>query len=367
MKSVTRRMVGAAGVVMVMAACACAQQVDGAAQTTGDAASASVPVAPVTYATLEDAIAAIKRPGTVLSAEQVAEATRVISVAREAGETSHRVMYAEALLAARQNNYPKARDLMREVVKLAPDDAVYRMTHAGNAFMSISTAGTLDKMSLAEEGRDAYLEALRIDNSLLEPRIGLAEYYIQAPGIAGGSWKKAGEHAQALIDLPEGRGEFMGYMLKARIAMEREQWKTMSEHFTKAETARGENASQFVAIISHANALLDKKEDAKAALAQAERAVPMAAASDAMALVVVGRCKQELKDWQGAVDTYAQVLALRPDAKLSRLGYATSLEKLGRQVEALQQFHEFTKRFPEDPLAEKAYAGIARLNRAGVR
>lgn len=365
MKSVMCRTVGAIGVMMIMAACAGAQ-VDGAAQA-GTAASAPAQAAPVTYATLDDAITAIKRPGTVLSAEQVAEATRVIGVAREAGEASHRVKYAEALLAARQNEFAKARDLMREVVKLEPDDAVYRMTHAGNAFMSINTAGTLDKLSLAEEGRDAYLEALRIDSSLLEPRIGLAEYYIQAPGIAGGSWKKAGEQAQALIDLPEGRGEFLGYMLKARIAMERDQWKTMSEHFTKAETARGENASAFIAIISHANALLDKKEDAKAALAQAERALPMAAADDPMALVVVGRCKQELKDWQGAVDAYAKVLALRPEAKLSRLGYATSLEKLGRQVEALQQFHEFTKRFPEDPLAEKAYAGIARLNRAGVR
>lgn len=364
MKSATRRMVGGVGAVMMMAACACAQQASDVAQTAG---TASVQPAPVTYATLEDAITAIKRPGTVLSAEEVAEATRVIGAARDAGEESHRVMYAEALLAARQNNYPRARDLMREVVKLSPDDAVYRMTHAGNAFMSISTAGTLDKLSLAEEGRDAYLEALRIDSSLVEPRIGLAEYYIQAPGIAGGSWKKAGEQAHALIDLPEGRGEFTGYMLKARIAMEREQWKVMSEHFTKAETARGENASAFIAIISHANALLDKKEDAKAALAQAERAVPMAPANDAMALVVVGRCKQAMKDWQGAVDTYAQVLALRPDAKLSRLGYATSLEKLGRQVEALQQFHEFTTRFPQDPLAEKAYAGIARLNRAGVR
>jgi tetratricopeptide (TPR) repeat protein len=241
------------------------------------------------------------------------------------------------------------------------------MTHAGHAFMSINTAGTLDKMSLAEEGRDAYLQALRIDSSLIEPRIGLAEYYIQAPGIAGGSWKKAGEQAQALLDLPDARGEFLGAMLKARIAMQRERWKEMSEHFTFAETARGENASQFVAVISHANALLDKKEDAKAALAQAQRAITLAPDNDVTALVVLGRCKQELKDWQGAIDVFSQVLAIKPDAKLSRLGYATSLEKLGKQVDALQQYHEFTTRFPQDPLAERAYAGIARLNRAGIR
>lgn len=358
------------GMVMFLTAGAFAQTEAPAAESTHANTAAPAPVATtpaVTFATLEEAINAIKRPGTTLTPEEITEAQRAISAATQADEAPHRVKYAQSLLAARQNDFRKARDLMREVVQLEPDNAIYRMTHAGHAFMSISGAGTLDKMSLAEEGRDAYLEALRIDSALIEPRIGLAEYYIQAPGIAGGSWKKAGEQAQALIDLPDGRGEYFGYMMKARIAMERERWKEMSENFTLAETARGESASQFVAIISHANALLDKKEDAKAALAQAQRALPLAPAGDITALAVLGRCKQELKDWQGAADAFSQVLAAKPEARVSRLGYAACLEKLGRQAEALQQYREFTARFPEGTEAEKAYSAIARLNRAGVR
>lgn len=375
MQSVKRPATVVLGMVMFMATGVHAQTDAPAPHTTpADATpldttttAPAAPTAAVTFTTLEDAIAAIKRPGTTLTPEQITEAERSISAATQAGEAPHRVKYAQSLLAARQNDFRQARDLMREVVKLEPDNAIYRMTHAGHAFMSISIAGALDKLSLAEEGRDAYLEALRIDATLIEPRVGLAEYYIQAPGIAGGSWKKAGEQAQALIDLPDGRGEFLGYMMKARIAMERERWKEMSENFTLAETARGESASAFVAIISHANALLDKKEDAKAALAQVQRAMPLAPEGDSTALSVLGRCKQELKDWQGAADAFAQVLAQKPDARLSRLGYAASLEKLGRQAEALQQYREFTNRFPEGAQAEKAYAAIARLNRAGVR
>jgi tetratricopeptide (TPR) repeat protein len=359
-----RRTLLASGVISIMMLCAGHARGQGAGTAPVSEGGAS---AVVMYATIEDAISAIKRPGAVLSAEQIAEAARVIDAANEAGEAEHRVKYARALLAARQQDFAGARNLMREVVALQPDDAAYRMTHAGHAFMSISKAGTLDKMSLAEEGRDAYLQALRIDNTLIEPRIGLAEFYIQAPGIVGGSWKKAGEQAQALLDLPDGRGEFFGYTMKARIAMERERWTEMSDHFTKAETARGESASAFVAIVAHANALLDKKEDAKTALVQAERALAIAAAEDYTALAVVGRCKQELKDWRGAADAFAAVLERKADAKISRLGYATSLEKLGRQAEALQQYREFVARFGNDALAEQANAGIARLNRAGVR
>jgi tetratricopeptide (TPR) repeat protein len=102
-------------------------------------------------------------------------------------------------------------------------------------------------------------------------------------------------------------------------------------------------------------------------LVQSERALPLAPATDYTVHAVMGRCKQSLKDWQGAADSFAQVLAIKPDAKLSRLGYATALEKLGKQTEALQHYREFVTRFPSDDLTEKAKDGIARLNRAGIR
>lgn len=337
-----------------------------ASEPAGNLAPAASESAP-SITTAVEAIAALEARGNSISDEEAANFATLIDAAVASEPTQMQWKYGQALLAARSRDFVKARDIMREVVKADATSATYHMARAGFAFMSINNAGTLDKMSLAEEGRDAYLAALKIDASLIEPRVGLAEYYIQAPGIAGGSWKKAGEQAQALIDLPEGRGEFLGYMMKGRIAMERERWKEMIEAFTLAETARGENASQFVAIISHANALLDKKEDAKAALAQAERAMPLAPANDYTAYAVLGRSKQQLKDWQGAHDAFEKVLALRPDAKLSRLGYAEALEKLGKQPEALQQYREFTTRFPNDDLADKANAAIARLNRAGIR
>ncbi len=319
------------------------------------------------FTTADEVVAAFETRGNALSDAEFAAAAPLIDAAATADSSAAKWKYAKAVLAAHARDFKVARNLMREVVKAETESAVYHMTHAGYTFMSINDAGTLDQMSLAEEGRDAYIEALRIDSTLIEPRIGLAEFYIQAPGIAGGSWKKANEQAQALIDLPDGRGQFYGYMMKARIAAERDRWKEMSENFTLAETAQGEEASPFVAMISHANALLDKKEDAKAALVQAERALPLAPATDYTVHAVMGRCKQSLKDWQGAADSFAQVLAIKPDAKLSRLGYATALEKLGKQTEALQHYREFVTRFPSDDLTEKAKDGIARLNRAGIR
>jgi tetratricopeptide (TPR) repeat protein len=153
-------------------------------------------------------------------------------------------------------------------------------------------------------------------------------------------------------------------MLLARIAMEREQWKLMSEQFTLAETAQGESADSMTAMISHANALLDKKEDAKAALEVALRAKAIASADDVVVLSVVGRSHLSLKQWQQAADALGAVLDKKPDARLARFGYAQALDKLGRGPEAIAEYREFARQYPQDDRASVALSAANRLERA---
>lgn len=57
--------------------------------------------------------------------------------------------------------------------------------------------------------------------------------------IAGGSVEKAKEHGEALVALPDKRGEYQGRMVLAGIAAHEKDWAEMSRQFTLAETAGG--------------------------------------------------------------------------------------------------------------------------------
>jgi tetratricopeptide (TPR) repeat protein len=94
-------------------------------------------------------------------------------------------------------------------------------------------------MMYAEDARDAsifsapfiagnikeqFLRTIELDPDHLQGRIGLAQFYLQAPGISGGDVDKALEQAQIVLAMDEMQGRF----LLSRIYIEK-------ENFNKAE------------------------------------------------------------------------------------------------------------------------------------
>lgn len=281
-----------------------------------------------------------------------------------AASDDDRVVYARILLLRAKGERKQAKTQIDELAKSKPDVAIYQATLGTLCFETISDAGMFEKMSLASAGRKAYERAIELDSSLIEPRMGLARFYMQAPGYAGGSIKKAEEQASALVALPEGKGELYGRLLLADIAAEKSDWTAMTEQFELAENLKGAAANPTNAYRTHAATLLNKKKDPSAALVVIERYKAVAAPDDASVWYLTGEAKRATGDEAGAIDAFAKAVELSPQAINSRWNLAELLEKAGRYDEAAVNYREFAKRNPTDARAAKATEAAARCEAA---
>jgi tetratricopeptide (TPR) repeat protein len=292
-----------------------------------------------------------------------AQAAREPKAARWEFALAH-VANAEAAQAQGDTAKGKRKEALERfehAAKLQPADADYQFWFASASFDRVDDVGMLSKMSLASDGRKAFEKAIALDPGHVAARIGLAQFYLGAPGIAGGSVEKAKAQGDALLALPDKRGEFQGHMVLAGIAGHEQSWDEMSRQFTAAETAGGDGADPVIALRSHAWNLLNRKKDAQAAVPVVARYVKVARADDLTALFLDGEVKRQLGDCADALPRYDQVIAKVAGARGSRWGAAVCREQLGQKDAARRDYEEYVSRFPDDDRAKEAKAAIKRL------
>lgn len=286
-----------------------------------------------------------------------------VGVALAARPDDERVRYAKALLDRAKGQRKVAKDTVAALVKQSPTVAEYRATYGTLCFEVINDAGMFEKMNIATTGRTEYEKAIELDSSLIEPRIGLARFYLMAPGYAGGSYKKAEEQANALVALPDGKGEFFGRSLLADIYADKGDWAKVEEQFALAESSKSPAANPSAAMRGYAQILINKKKDPRSALVVLERYQAVAAPDDANVWFLTGEAKKALGDDRGAIAGYTKAVEIKPDASTSRITLAELLEKNKKYADAAVQYTEFATRFPADARAASAMAGAARCQK----
>jgi tetratricopeptide (TPR) repeat protein len=261
----------------------------------------------------------------------------------------------------RKSKRKEALEHFERAAELQPGDADTQFWLGSASFDRVDDVGMLSQMSLASQGRKALEKAIAIDPNHVGARLGLAQFFLEAPGVAGGSVAKARAQGDALLAIPGKRGEFQGRMLLAGIAAHEEDWAEMSRQFTAAETAAGEGADPAAALRSLVWNLLNKKKDPQAAVPVVARYVKSAAADDLTALFLDGEVKRQLGNCAEALPRYKQVIAKVEAARGSRWGAAVCRDQLGQKEAALKDYEEFVRRFPTDVHAKDAQAAIKRL------
>jgi tetratricopeptide (TPR) repeat protein len=329
-----------------------------AAELTPDAAYALVVRAPLSRDPFPkpDELAAARK---VLEAQVAGEP----KAARWTFALAH-VANAEAEQAqgdAAKDKRKEALERFRRAAELQPGSADDQFWLGSACFEHIDDVGMLSKMSLASDGRKAFEKAIAIDPGQVAARIGLSQFYLGAPGVAGGSVEKARAQGDALLAIPGKRGEFQGRMVLAGIAAHEANWDEMSRQFTAAETAAGDGADPVVALRSHIWNLLNRKKDAQAAAPVVARYLKVASADDMTAVFLDGEVKRQLGDCADALPRYDQVLAKAAAARGSRWGAAVCRDQLGQKDAARRDYEEYVRRFPDDNRTKEAKAAIKRL------
>jgi tetratricopeptide (TPR) repeat protein len=104
-------------------------------------------------------------------------------------------LIAQGEAALRAGNVDAAINLFKQAIAKSPKNAVAHY-HLGDAYGDAALkAGLFSQMSLANKCKDEFLAAVALDPGYYDARLGLLEWYLQVPGIAGGSEEKALEQA----------------------------------------------------------------------------------------------------------------------------------------------------------------------------
>lgn len=93
--------------------------------------------------------------------------------------------YFEAQIYFNQGNYEKAQKSIEKVLKSSPTAEVYSL--AGGIYgMRAATAGIFSKLGFAKKSKKNLLKAFQMEPTNKDYIIGLLQFNMQAPGIAGG-------------------------------------------------------------------------------------------------------------------------------------------------------------------------------------
>jgi tetratricopeptide (TPR) repeat protein len=124
-------------------------------------------------------------------------------------------MYYLGRIADMENRNDHAIEWFERAVKRDPNSALYHYWLGSAVGEEAQQASKLRQPFLARKVKAEFERAVQLDPVMVEPRMGLVDFYSIAPGFMGGSMEKARAQAAELVKLHPMRG----HLAYARIAM----------------------------------------------------------------------------------------------------------------------------------------------------
>ena len=117
-----------------------------------------------------------------------------------------RVAFEEGLRHLRANEAGKAERAFERAIAVEPRVGVYHLWLGRAIGVQTLNANIVRQPFLARRTKAAFERAIELDPSLLDAREHLIVYYLQAPGVMGGSVAKAREQGREIAKLDLSRG-----------------------------------------------------------------------------------------------------------------------------------------------------------------
>lgn len=160
--------------------------------------------------------ASIERAKELFEGRDYAAARLEFEAVLGAQGDNHEALSYLGRIALAEEDLDAAVDALKRAVELDDSNSAYH-TWLGRAYiMKLQTVSFFEKGILAGRAQDHLNKAVRLDPTNTEARIYLAQYYLNAPSIAGGSKKKAREQAEEILkyDPVEGKALLAGICVK---------------------------------------------------------------------------------------------------------------------------------------------------------
>jgi tetratricopeptide (TPR) repeat protein len=166
-------------------------------------------------------------------------------------------------IAGYAKDWDTAIEYYEQLVDLQPMVADYHYKYGGVLGMKALEINKLRALGLIGDIKEAFSTAAELDPSHIEARWALVEFYIQLPGIIGGSEAKALKYADELLKL----SPVDGYLAKGYIAEYNDRPAVAEKHYKKAVEVGG-SVTCYTKLSEH----YEKNENPDAAMATLKEA-----------------------------------------------------------------------------------------------
>lgn len=167
------------------------------------------------------------RNGRISEARQAAEC-----LLERKGDDPDAHYWMAAILAHREvRDLDGAEEHIEEAVDKDPNNADYQYLLGGVYGQIASNAGMFKQALLAPKIKKAFARAVELNPEHVEARVGLAQYYLMAPGIMGGDEDEGFRHLDEVVKRNDKRGRAVKAAMlerKNRLSEAEEQLKTLA-------------------------------------------------------------------------------------------------------------------------------------------
>jgi tetratricopeptide (TPR) repeat protein len=199
-----------------------------------------------------------------------------------------------------------------------------------------ATDGITAALKYASDIKAGFARAVELDGKNFQMRRDLIQFYLQAPGLVGGSVRRAIEHASEFGKLDASRGQ----LLRAEIYAYEKEWDRAESLLSGIRPANDSDLADLVldATVSLGFGLVGDKQFARAK-SVFERAIT-ASPNTALAHMGLGRALLEQKKTDAAIASLERAIAL--DAKVgAHYRLAVAYENKGDKQKAIAALEQF--------------------------
>lgn len=249
------------------------------------------------------------------------------------------------LLAGPFRKYDDAEEQLEKAVELAGTNAEYHFT-LGNLYgIQAQNASVFSKLSYAGKVKDEFLRAVELSPETLRYRLALLGYYLQAPGIAGGSVSKAREQAGEILK----RDPFEGHIASAQIA-EYEKELTLAEQEYRSAISTNPDHWRGYHLLGYFYLKMKRADDAITQFQQYVKRAPKDPNSyDSLADGYIAKGNTD-----AALGNYLNALNINPVFPSSLYGAARCYDTLGKKIEARQYYLKYLDHVQKGDNADRA-------------
>lgn len=160
-------------------------------------------------------------------------------------------------IASHNKNWKEAVEYYKKLKELKPTEANYFFKYGGALGMRASEVNKFKALGMADEVKESFEKAIKLNPKHIQARWGLVEYYLNLPGIFGGSESKAILYSNELLQL----SLVDGYLSRGKIEEYFKRYAAAEKYYIKANEI-GKSKTTFQKLY---NLYLNKLKDTKKA------------------------------------------------------------------------------------------------------